>query len=74
MYAIRSYYVANEEVFASTNLTQSREETNLSSAVRILQMLTKAHLKDKTPEARIDLLNKRLNFARSHAIGRNNFV
>jgi len=61
-------FFANEEVFASTNLTQSREETNLSSAVRILQMLTKAHLKDKTPEARIDLLNKRLNFARSHAI------
>lgn len=68
-YRIRgNAFFAEDKTFSSTNLTDTREATNLSIAVEIYQTLTATHLNDKRPEARIDLLIKRLNFVRRQSI------
>lgn len=64
-------YFSDEATFAAANPTSGKEETNLTMALKIYRVLTAAHLKDATPEARIDLLLRRLRFARTHVVDNN---
>jgi len=62
----KEYFGSSEEFLTvSTNSTDSL--SNALYAVKILKELTVFHLKDKSPEAMIDVELKRLKFAKNHS-------
>ncbi|MFT6921363.1 MAG: hypothetical protein ACJA1C_000357 [Crocinitomicaceae bacterium] len=62
-----SYFNTNA-TFLATSTDSEDARSNARKAVIILKELTRFHLNDKNPEARVDLNLKRLAFARNHSV------
>jgi hypothetical protein len=64
-------YFSDETEFSGASLVPAGDSSNYGFAVRILQDLTDFHLLSSKPEPRVDLLIKRLKFAKNKSIDAN---